>query len=65
MSNPFVQTLARLQLPAGAGRSISISGLEVQADEDGVVEVPQHLVDALRSHGLTEAAPAKPAKAPK
>lgn len=63
MTNPFKVNLHRLQMPPGSGPSISIAGIELAADEDGVVEVPHEHVAALRSHGLTDAPPPAPKRA--
>jgi hypothetical protein len=59
--SPFQTTLVRLQLPEGAGDSISVRGFSLQADADRCVEVPQDVAADLASHGLTPPA-AKPAK---
>lgn len=56
--NPFQSSMTRLVLPAHMGPSVSIAGFELQADDDGVVEVPNHLAGELRAHGLKDA-PAK------
>lgn len=61
--NPFAQTMVRMQMPAGAGSSISVRGFTIEADADGCVEVPKEVAEDLKAHGLTpyveKAAPAK------
>ena len=60
-TNPFQQTMVRMQLPPSHGASISMRGFEVQADSDRCVTVPKEFATELESHGLTKAADA-PAK---
>lgn len=59
--NPFKQSMARLQIPPHMGSTVSCRGFEVEADEDGCIEVPTELVAELKGHGLTDPveAPAK------
>ena len=59
--NPFQQSMVRMQIPAGMGRSISARGFTVEADADGCVTVPKDLAAELANHGLTKA-PDAPAK---
>ncbi len=54
MSNPFQQSMVRLQIPAGMGGSISVRGFTLEADADGCVEVPKDLSVELKCHGLTD-----------
>lgn len=61
--NPFNKAMARLQIPPHMGQSISVRGFEVEADEDGCVEVPPELVAELKGHGLTD--PPAPVEASK
>lgn len=51
--NPFRQQrrpMQRVQLPASAGRSISVGGLEFAADDEGFVDVPADLAVELEAH---------------
>lgn len=59
--NPFTQSMVKLQLPEGAGSTISAGGFQLEADADGCVEVPQKIAAELRQHGLKDPQP-KPAK---
>ena len=61
MTNPFTKSMVRLQLPPGAGSTVSVSGFLLEADSEGCIEVPATVVTELKAHGLTEPAP-KPAK---
>lgn len=61
MSNPFVPTLMRLQIPPHMAQEVSVRGHVMKADADGVIEVPKDIADELMPHGLTKAAE-KPAK---
>lgn len=54
MSNPFQQTMVKLQVPEDMSPSLSIGGFDLQADKDGCVEVPKHLAPTLREHGLRD-----------
>ena len=64
--NPFQQTMAKLRVPEHMGESISISGFDLQADENRCVEVPKNLAAELRGHGLTDwVEPVEPVKAAK
>jgi hypothetical protein len=62
MNNPFKQQMVRMKFPPDSGGVISIEGFLLQEEEDGCVELPQNLVKAAESHGLTVAGPriAKP-----
>jgi hypothetical protein len=62
-ANPFLTSLTRMQLPSGMGRSISIAGFGLEADDEGCVEVPVQYVDQLTPHGLIVVPPK--AQAPK
>ncbi len=59
--NPFDQQMVKMQLPPGAGDSISTRGFTVQADADHCVMLPKDVAKDMESHGLTPAAE-KPAK---
>ena len=54
VKNPFRQSMVKLQVPAGLGRSLSIAGFDIEADDDGAVEVPKEHVPTLKAHGLTD-----------
>lgn len=56
-TNPFQKSMARLQLPEGFGDSISVSGFNIEADDERCVEVPRELVPQLLAHGLVEVQP--------
>jgi hypothetical protein len=58
-SNPFLKSMARLQLPAEMGRSLSVGGFELEADDEGTVEVPKEHVAVLKAHGLVDYVPRK------
>jgi hypothetical protein len=60
--NPFLQSMTRMKLPDNMGRSVSIATFNVEADEEGCIEVPAQFVNELQCHGLTIVAP-KVAKA--
>lgn len=64
MSNPFQQTMVRMQLPAGASRSVSVRGFTVEAEADGCVTVPKDVAAELASHGMTVAPSVPVAKSP-
>lgn len=52
--NVFQQSMVKLQVPLGMGRSISVSGFTVDADDDGMVLVPAKVRPALMAHGLLD-----------
>ncbi len=54
MSNPFDQSMVKLQVPPGMGSSISIAGFTISAEEDGSVTVPVVHAPILRAHGLKD-----------
>lgn len=56
-TNPFNLSMVELQIAPGMGSSISIGGFNLEANDDGIVEVPKHLADELRAHGLTDPKP--------
>lgn len=56
--NPFSQQMVKLHIPEGMGTSVSIEGFNLEGDEDRCVEVPKHLTQRLKDHGLVDA-PAK------
>ena len=60
MSNPFTQTMTRMQAPAGAGASVSVRGFTMQADAQGCVEVPADVAAELVAHGFVKAPPVEP-----
>ena len=49
--------MVRLQAPQGMGSSISIEGFNLEVDDKGGVDVPKHLAQRLRDHGMTDPAP--------
>lgn len=53
MTNPFKPEMVKMQMPEGGGTAISARGFFLEADKDGIVEVPRDLVDELKSHGLS------------
>lgn len=57
--NPFAVSMATLYIPAHMGKSINLGGFELEADDDGAVEVPKEHVATLKGHGLTEEPEAK------
>lgn len=63
MSNPFLQSMTRLQIPAHMGNSVSVAGFFLEADKDGCIEVPAEHVSTLLAHGLTPAPKAEEKKA--
>lgn len=60
MENQFAVDLVSLQIPDGMSSSISVGGFPVEADADGIVQVPTQFAALLRDHGLTDPKP-KPA----
>jgi len=43
----------KMKLPPNAGPSVSIQGVPIHADEDGVIDIPDAHVETMKSHGLT------------
>ncbi len=43
----------RMQMPPHMGRSICVGGVELEADSDGCVVVPNEFCADLEGHGLT------------
>lgn len=61
--NQFQQSMTKMKIPEGMSTSVSVSGFNLEADAEGLVEVPKNLVPILRDHGLSEyQAPAKAVK---
>ena len=56
-SNPFKQSMVRLQLPPGMGSSVAARGFTVEADKEGCVEVPGDLANEFLAHGLKPVEP--------
>lgn len=56
--NPFRASMSKLWFPPGMATSVNVGGFEVQAEEDGSIEVPKEHVSALVSHGMLTAPPA-------
>jgi regulator of RNase E activity RraA len=61
VKNPFLDGMVRMQLPAGMGGQISVSGYTMDADADGCVTVSREAAKELLPHGLVPVA-AEPAK---
>lgn len=58
--NPFSQEMVKMQFPKGMGEQMSVGGFMLDADKDGCVQVPKHMVTDLQAHGLSVyAEPAK------
>lgn len=54
--NPFLQALQTLKAPADCGPSLSISGVNVELDAHGMVDVPAEVASKLRDgHGFRDA----------
>lgn len=62
MSNPFTQSMVKMQGPAGGGTSIACRGFTMDLDKDGTVTVPGDVARELESHGFTKAPDAPPKK---
>lgn len=54
MSNPFMQGMVMLKLPAGMATTLSIGGFAITADKQGCIEVPKQYVPDLLAQGLIE-----------
>lgn len=52
MSNPFSQQMVKMKFPPGSAGVMTIENFSLQADKNGIVELPKNLVKAAESHGL-------------
>lgn len=53
MNNPFLQQMVKMKFPPDSAGVIVIEGFTVNADKSGCAELPNNLVKAAESHGLT------------
>ncbi len=53
-TNPFSQEMVNMKVPEGLGSNIVIAGFMLSPDQDGCVQVPRSMQNAMESHGLSE-----------
>jgi hypothetical protein len=46
--------MVKMRIPDGMGKTITVGGVQIEADSQGVVNVPDPYVEQLLGHGLVD-----------